>query len=435
VNLHTRPRKPISKELTSDIVRRHPIISQVPFLLVAAYFITVPIEGILHIRYGIVDVGTIIVTLMILSTPVLALDRINKCILLAMPLFFLLFLAFSSMMWSSDFYISKRSFFVLIYLAFPFFYVLMFPLESKQWKMAFLILSIIFCVVLIFAFIDITIKGEMFHRNRFTLVRGYNPSWLSAQAGMVILLSILFLRLEKAKMVRLMWLLIITISTSSLILSQGRNAVLSLVSTFFALLVLNYFTRKRMNIPLKVRGSRILKSSIIILMIIGGVICLILIMKQRSLYFVNFDRFDLMMTGDLSERTAGRNIIWDNYINILSSSNWMQLMIGNGLGSVKDIYAKKYGYGISSHNVWILLMIELGLFGTICFIQFFKKLFSFIKSFGGPIESGAQLVLVYSFFLGMGNDTIYYKYFWLSMTVSAGLGLWATYDYKSSGNL
>lgn len=127
---------------------------------------------------------------------------------------------------------------------------------------------------------------------------------------------------------------------------------------------------------------------------------------------------DLLKRYDLYEITssggAGRLDIWFNGIEIWKKKP----VLGHGIGTFGEMHLVSAGIWKVAHNVYLQILVELGLVGIILFIITIWRLLYNREMQESIIEKGSQSafigILVVSFFLG----TLNYDYLWVVIFLS-----------------
>lgn len=213
-----------------------------------------------------------------------------------------------------------------------------------------------------------------------------------------------------------------------LLLTQGRNAILALLGSLLLAISICYtpiyysFIKKQIIVNI-IRIKHLLK--VFALLIIFG-----FVIHNVLFYFNLYEQLDrvlvlLEVMDEAPERiTAGRSSIWQNYLSITD----FNLLIGNGVRSGRILYSQVYGVWASPHNVFILIFFNYGILGITLFTGFILSLLYF------PIKTIHFRFTLFTFaftliLLGFGNDTLYYKYWWI------GIFLFLIFSLESSKNI
>lgn len=230
---------------------------------------------------------------------------------------------------------------------------------------------------------------------RFTLVEGFNPTWFSAQIVWALIIFI-FLLPKTNNLMKL----IISVSSIFLIylllLTGGRNSLLTVVASIMLSLIISYDKNFK---KILIYGLGFVFISFI------------------SYYYVNklfgeeilnriFD-IKLIFTDQSDIATAGRTTIWSNYLKELPN----YIIFGAGFYSSVDKMS------ITAHQIFITMFFEFGIIGLIVFsiimFQIIKPVFNKNKKNNLSLTTLSFALI----FLGLGNDSFYYKYWWTGMFI------------------
>ncbi len=240
---------------------------------------------------------------------------------------------------------------------------------------------------------------------RLTFSEDYNPTWYAAILGLIILI-LLHELFNFSLLLKLIAIFMLITMFFYLLLTQGRNAMVGLVMALI-IYFFNNFSVKRFLI---ISGT------------LGFLIFLFIVnLNLFTKLELDFSRVELLIDYlslsesnttmlDSNDASAGRTERWKDYLSIPPT------LFGQGYNSSAFILGKTYG---NPHNSYILVFVEFGLIGFLIYIlvnyYLWKRAFSFSKS----LKSTSNLplaILVYLLVISMGNDVIYYKYFWIGIT-------------------
>lgn len=241
---------------------------------------------------------------------------------------------------------------------------------------------------------------------------GGNPTWYAAfLVWSIIGITIVYPRSKTSgKVLSIVGLIILILL---LLLTQGRNSIISLGASLlvsFIVYIKNVFPLKKSQISVMGRNILIL---VIVLLVVG------FLLYGADLYerLPILQRTFLALEGDYNRATAGRTIIWANYIDILSLNI---ALVGGGVNSAELIYGDYFINRAfaphSPHNVYLLIMVEYGLIGMILWLSFLFGLIKIALLYKNRSFSLVWLAFVFPF-LGVGNDILYYKYCWIGLII------------------
>jgi len=231
--------------------------------------------------------------------------------------------------------------------------------------------------------------------SRFSITEGFNPTWFAAQIIWAIIISMYFIQSSKP-LLKIALLLSDVFLVFLLLLTGGRNALIALVlgiiiSTF-------YIYKKHIGLLIKY---------LVLISVLGLSAYYVIDYTIGTEVLGRIADIQLLFTGDSNQATAGRTTIWNNYLNAIDS----YLIFGSGFHSSYTIM------GISAHNVFLTVLFEFGFIGLSIFMIFMFKILRsslvILKKFHYTLFT-LSLAL---FFLGFGNDTLYYKYWWTGIVL------------------
>lgn len=246
---------------------------------------------------------------------------------------------------------------------------------------------------------------------RFSLFENYNPSWYAAYLVWAIisvaLLSMVNNKIKHAKFIIILLLFVF------LFLTQGRNALLAVVAGFLAATL--FFIKETYRIN---KSSGLVINKIILFKIAklsGSVLILILIIVY---FFMTTDWAERLTRvaqlsefrgGDPNLATAGRFSIWDGYRQIILGN----MPFGSGVSSYNT-----FGNRYSPHNNYISLLIDYGIPGLgLWFYFLFSSLYYAFKIKNIEYKFAIIWTSITFFFLGIGNDILYYRYWWSGVII------------------
>jgi len=281
------------------------------------------------------------------------------------------------------------------------------------------VFSVLFVAIL--AFIYYLIYGSVYAGDRMTL-GSLNPTWLGAYISLAILIC--FDRLRSS--VSFLYFGILIILSAFLVLTQSRTSMGAILgSLIFCLLIFSARDLVRSIKTLRLQTVNfkwVFFVGVALIVLVG----LVLVIGTENLGLM---RLNSLMSGDLKAMTAGRNLLFFEYLQMPSDP-----LLGWGYGMTPYQYCEYYACDSHRmpHNNYLLIFKELGVIGSAVYLFFsvhiiFKAIFwrsrrSFLVS----------LISVYLFIIGFGNDTIGYKYYWIGVLLYFIIYIGGRYEYHNS---
>lgn len=244
----------------------------------------------------------------------------------------------------------------------------------------------------------VIINNISYLQGRLSLAVGYNPTFF---AGMLV--GVIYGALYFYQRYGLFSKVVVSLSLAvigyALVGTGARNALLALSLSFFAVLVLR--------LPRLLLGRKINKSSLVFILMLLLVSVFVFFMSgffdTVSEFQVDMDRFSRTLSSESSadEATAGRATIWKEYITALNYGAMFY-----GLEGAPNAVVS----GRPSHNMYLTLAVEsfflvpIFLVLILCWltVRVFKSTESYVL----------RAFPVFVIFFMVGNDVLYYKYFW-----------------------
>ncbi|WP_197025685.1 O-antigen ligase family protein [Marinobacter sp. HL-58] len=249
-----------------------------------------------------------------------------------------------------------------------------------------------------------------------------NPTWLGAYISLAILIC--FDRLRSS--VSFLYFGILIILSAFLVLTQSRTSMGAILgSLIFCLLIFSARDLVRSIKTLRLQTVNfkwVFFVGVALIVLVG----LVLVIGTENLGLM---RLNSLMSGDLKAMTAGRNLLFFEYLQMPSDP-----LLGWGYGMTPYQYCEYYACDSHRmpHNNYLLIFKELGVIGSAVYLFFsvhiiFKAIFwrsrrSFLVS----------LISVYLFIIGFGNDTIGYKYYWIGVLLYFIIYIGGRYEYHNS---
>ena len=248
-----------------------------------------------------------------------------------------------------------------------------------------------------------------------------NPSHLAARLGTAFIVAVFFLLHSRAWFSRVFWLTCALLPLGGIALTQGRNAIASLVVASVLTVVLFVLRRafshrqRRQSSSLTSTLRSTLRGALVIAVLLGASGVSLVVYGQQ----LGLERIGAVASGDPSVATAGRVGIWEEYRASLmrAPERWIH---GHGVGSASTA---NVGPSRTPHNVWILQLTEAGLIGVaLWFLVSAGPLLIGLSGVQSARSVFAFWVIAYAFFLGFGNDTSVYDYYWSALAVGHVIG-------------
>ena len=145
--------------------------------------------------------------------------------------------------------------------------------------------------------------------------------------------------------------------------------------------------------------------------LLGAFLVLILsFVLQNYLSAALSSRFTLQSI--LESGGTGRIEIWKRALNIFSNSNVFRMLFGYGFGAFPDVLSHFSGWFVASHNDFIGVLLDLGIFGLVLFLLLWRKMISHAYSNGKYTEFGILVAMLVS---SMSMEMTIKKMFWLAV--------------------
>jgi O-antigen ligase len=245
--------------------------------------------------------------------------------------------------------------------------------------------------------------------NRFTLADEYNPSWVAGMASPLILAVMSVQNPRPSFQWRLLSWISIGILCAVVLAAQGRNALVALfgsIAAAAAMTVMKAF-RRRPRLAMKAAVT------------VGAILAAAMLMysyPSRTLEFLRgagfqVDRLELTLTGTMERATAGRTRIWTEYIDAMRDGAKL-----TGMENSADATRPRTGRDTQPHNMYLRLLVELGLPALVTWCAFHLVLV--VKAYRTHNRSVLALAAFFPLF-AMGNDVLYYKYYWFGLFLLA----------------
>ncbi len=260
-------------------------------------------------------------------------------------------------------------------------------------------LAVVTCGVASYAYLS-----GISQQGRLTLSDQYNPTWFAATSAAVALALLVVLFNSSSRMLR--WLLgaLAVVLGATILSCQARNAMFAVVAGLFLGNVLVVLRRSKWLASRRVIGALVISMAIV---------CGALFVLQEKEYvaqllgeqtYIETDRFVALLEEDASGATAGRWDIWAEYIDAI----WR----GEMFAGPNQAYIVT-GVGHPPHNVYLSLLVDLGPPALIAFLC--VGTFVVYRLWRLGTSSWILAFVIYLPALGVGNDVLYYKYWWFGL--------------------
>ena len=313
--------------------------------------------------------------------------------------------AFLSLIWTSDFDISIK-YFWLIFKFFIFYIGIFNAIKYLNYIDINIIKLLIIASTVIAAATAINLYSNNFtylNSVRASIIRGDSAADPNHFAASLLLgLSLIFNMVLSGKKkvtfpVTIGFFLLIIVILMAIVLSGSRAGLFGAGLIMLGSLIFN-----RENIGRKVYG-------LILLFLLGGII----LYFTRGLSQELLKRYDLSVI--ISSGGAGRTDIWRSGLDSWRS----RPILGYGIGMFSEIHLLNIGIWKVAHNIYLETIVDLGLIGLFLFLFFLGTALINIKKKSLDYFEKSTIISLYalsavSFFLG----TLNYDYFWITLLFS-----------------
>lgn len=205
---------------------------------------------------------------------------------------------------------------------------------------------------------------------------------LASNMAFVAILAFDFLFTTKNRLVKIFYAIATGLILIGIFLTGSRGALLGLfVATLFYLLKMFPDLRK----------NKTFWKAIVIL-IIGTVGIYFYLRNNLSDSIINrFSVSDVVASGG-----SGRLEVWANICKILLD-NPLRAIFGYGFGTQKLVYGEVYGLQSASHNVFLQLLMDVGLVGVGAFVISFVYFWKWAAKKYSYVSSALWIVLLFTF--------------------------------------
>lgn len=272
------------------------------------------------------------------------------------------------------------------------------------------IINVVWAYVFGTLFVGLYAYFQVDWSRRFTIAEGFNPTWYAALLVWALFgCSFLFFH-TSSKRSRVLSFGIALVLLYFLMLTGGRNAIMALfVSLPIALFSYVLTPRFLIGLRIKTNDWRLIKRFLAVMILILVVACGFIVITDNQRVVERYVVTIGSVFTDPDVTTAGRLTIWENYLSL------PQTVLGVGVGSASAFYASHIGgKGWTPHNVYLLLMTELGLLGLILWCTIHFLLIKAAWRYKGSCFTLLWMAVFFPLF-GLGNDILYYRYYWIGI--------------------
>ncbi|MCF7859079.1 MAG: O-antigen ligase family protein [Candidatus Cloacimonetes bacterium] len=300
----------------------------------------------------------------------------NILLFLAIYVFLIYTLSYSS---DQEFGMMKLKKFIL---STPFF-IITFLVFKNQFKSISTIFRSAFIIGLCYLFFVITYPDYSYFPRLTTL--HINPIWFSRFLGMIFIIGVFFIRWSKKIHFKLSYFTAILFMLFFMIRTGSRGPILSLAVSLLFVYIIDLFKQKRFNLKL-------------FLMILSTIMIIAIMLYIASSFLPEDIKERLLSKGrDVQNSSLVRVLLAVDAINLFKSN----LILGVGLGGFTKGVLGNFKY---PHNIFLELLSEMGIIGTIFFSSIFIyasfKFSRIIKKYGvysKGYEVGMLLLTIFIF--------------------------------------
>jgi len=203
---------------------------------------------------------------------------------------------------------------------------------------------------------------------------------------------------------------ILTILVSLFFTMQRTSLIAAAVAIL--IILIHYLRTSQLKIPW---------SKGVLTILVLGVLVVIGLRTQAGTDFLT-----RMSDLDLREGSgSGRYVFWHIALNHILKRSIGDQIVGEGMGSIRDMLEKHFGFGIGNHNAWLDLTHAFGIFGLMTIAWSYLELIRFanyLRSVKDSLFQGAFSAIVILFLISFGTGGFYDPGFALTY---AALGFWA----------
>jgi len=362
-------------------------IHSVTLLLLYIYYIIFPLEYLMSTNFGTINKILSILISFIIIIAIIINRKIN--IFNINILFFIFaFLGFISFLWSID--KEKWRFFYQIYLSHIIFILIISNIildynESKYLDFSIIIGNLIAIILIITN--KNSIADIYFYRISLETQEGHlDPNYLAANISIAMIIVLKYIEKQRHNLI---YQILFMAMFFVFLMTGSRGAFIAFIIDCIYFVILKKFKIKR------------LIKYIIIIIIIYMIAINILPEKLLNRYSID------SLIGK-TDSGAGRLDIWKAAIIAIENKP----IIGYGVGSETIAIEKYYNIPKAGHNIFIQLLIEFGIIGTVIF---FESIYNIKKLINKTGNIYLMILLLNVFILSLFLDPLTTKYFWITI--------------------
>jgi hypothetical protein len=121
---------------------------------------------------------------------------------------------------------------------------------------------------------------------------------------------------------------------------------------------------------------------------------------------------------------SGRYVFWNIALNHILKRSVDDQIVGEGMGSIRDMLERQFGLSIGNHNAWLDLTYAFGIFGLMTIAWSYLELIRFanyLRSGKDLLFQGVFSAIVILFLISFGTGGFFDPSFALTY---AALGFW-----------
>lgn len=241
------------------------------------------------------------------------------------------------------------------------------------------------------------------YSQRVSGVDELDENWYGLIIGLSIILMYPIYNKTKSKAKKTLYLLINMILIIGLLVSLSRTAIIATIAAYIPFIL----TIKQKNYIKLINIGMIVLIVVLIFIYIPSIENLIMDRIQKS--------YDDQAGGRLNILTVGTEIYKDYPIFGVGLSNFPKAFTGYYIAKVQGVWLPP---GRDPHNIYLAILVELGMIGAILFIIMIIKLFYGILKIQNRNDMVITLsLLTFILIAGMANTILYKKYFWLALSI------------------
>lgn len=179
-----------------------------------------------------------------------------------------------------------------------------------------------------------------------------NPNKTAYLTCILIAFQYYFYRFHKSYLIRYLMAILMLAGLAVVFLSGSRGGLLVLVIVILSL-------------AYRLRDMKVVYGAVLLIPVMVGV----LLIAESTLLENSIGRVEVLTSGDASEVTSGRNLIWSALLSDYTNS-FFGMLFGYGFGA-----SKAMGIRAEPHNIYLMVLVEFGIIGLGLFICFIATMF------------------------------------------------------------